>query len=64
MQRAQSLLEILVVADTEYFLSIRDELVRRLQQKFPQAVSVEVVQVDHIDADPSGKIRTLISEVG
>lgn len=62
VQRTRSSFDILIVADTSYFLSIRGELMQRLQQNFPPTVSFEIVQVDEILPDPTGKIRTLVSE--
>jgi phenylacetate-CoA ligase len=63
VQRTRSLFEIRIVADSSYFLSIRDELMQKLEQKFPSPVSFEIVRVDQIAPDPSGKIREFISEV-
>lgn len=62
VQRTRSLFEVLIVTDTSYFLSIKDKLKQQLQQNFPQTVSFEIVQVDEILPDSSGKIRTLVSE--
>jgi len=63
IQRSRGNFQILVVATNSYFLCIRDEIVRRLQMKFPATVSFEITQVERIAPDPSGKIRMLISEV-
>ncbi len=63
VQRTRNRFQILIVADTDYFLNIRGGIVRQLQDKFPPEVSFECVQVDQIDPDPNGKIRMLVSEV-
>jgi phenylacetate-CoA ligase len=63
VQQTWSLFQVLVVADDNYFLSIRDGLERQLQERFSQEVIFECVQVDRIDPDPNGKIRVLVSEV-
>lgn len=63
VQRTQSLFQILIVANTSYFLSIHDDLMRLLQKKFPPTVSFKIAQVEKIEPDPSGKIRAFISEV-
>ena len=54
---------ILVVADPSYQLSIQDDLLAQLQAAFPASVRFEIVPVERIEPDPSGKIRMLISEV-
>lgn len=63
IQRRRNLFQILIVADTDYFLSIQSGLARQLEDKFPPSVSFESIQVDQIDPDPSGKIRMFVSEV-
>jgi phenylacetate-CoA ligase len=63
VQRTRNLFQILIVANTSYFLSIHDDLIRLLQKKFPPTVSFKIVQVEKIEPDPSGKIRAFISEV-
>jgi phenylacetate-coenzyme A ligase PaaK-like adenylate-forming protein len=63
VQKTQGRFEIRIVADADYIASIRDDLVQHLREEFPLTVSFEVVQVDHIDPDPSGKSRMLVSEV-
>lgn len=63
VQKTPCQFEVLIVADTSYLRKIRDELKQQLQQQFPATVNFEIIQVDHIAADPTGKIRTFISEV-
>jgi phenylacetate-CoA ligase len=63
VQKARALFQILVVAEPLYLLSIRDEIMQQLQAAFPPSVRFEIVPVDRINPDPSGKIRMLISEV-
>lgn len=63
IQKGQSLFHILIVGDTSYFLSIRDDLIHRLQEKFPPTVGFEVFQVERIEPDSHGKIRTFVSEI-
>jgi len=63
VQRTRSLFQVLIVADTSYLLSIRDDLMHQLQKRFPPAVSFEIAHVERIEPDPSGKIRMLVSEV-
>ena len=63
VQRNLNLFEILIVADTPYFLSIREEVMGKLRKRFPLTVNFEVKQVNKIDPDPTGKIRTFVSNV-
>jgi phenylacetate-CoA ligase len=63
VQRTRGLFTILIVADTSYLLSIREDLLHRLQEKFPPTVNFEITQVEQITPDTSGKIRMLVSEV-
>jgi phenylacetate-CoA ligase len=63
IQKAPDLFRILIVADTTYLEGIRDELLGWLQGTFPPEVRFEIVQVDQIEPDASGKSRALISEV-
>jgi phenylacetate-CoA ligase len=63
VQQKRSLFQILIVADTSYFLSIHDDLMRLLQRKFPPNVSFKIAQVEKIEPDPSGKMRAFVSEV-
>ena len=63
VQKTRSRFQILIVADTDYFLSIRDDLLHRLQREFPPTVSFEIVQVERLEPDPSGKLKLLVSEV-
>lgn len=63
VQKTKRLFQILIVADNSYLLSIRDDLLCHFHSKFPRTVSFEIVQVQEIEPDPSGKIRMLISEV-
>lgn len=63
VQQKRSLFQILIVADTSYFLSIHDDLMRLLQKKFPPNVSFKIAQVEKIEPDPSGKMRAFVSEV-
>jgi phenylacetate-CoA ligase len=58
------LFQILVVADTVYLSGIRNDLLHRLQKKFPPTVTFEIIQVDQINLDPNGKLKRVVSEVG
>lgn len=63
VQKTRSRFQVLVVADPDYLLSIRDDLLRRLQEQFPATVTFEIVQVPELAPDPSGKLKLLVSEV-
>jgi phenylacetate-CoA ligase len=63
VQRTPAHFQVLVVADTAYLEQVRGEMLDRLQKNFPPSVSFEIVQVERLDPDPSGKLRSLVSEV-
>ena len=63
VQKTPSLFHILVVAAPSYLLQIEEDLMGRLQARFPNTVRFEIIPVDRIEPDPSGKLRWLISEV-
>jgi phenylacetate-CoA ligase len=63
VQQKRSLFQISIAANTSYFLSIHDDLMRLLQKKFPPTVSFKIAQVEKIEPDPSGKMRSFVSEV-
>ena len=63
VQHTPELFEILVAADTDYLECIRGDLLRRLQEHFPPTVTFEIIGVQRLDPDPTGKLRVLISEV-
>jgi len=64
VQKTQSRFQVLIVADTDYLLSIRNDLAYQLQQRFPPTVSFEIIQVERLEPDPNGKLKLLVSEVG
>jgi phenylacetate-CoA ligase len=63
IQKNLDLFEILIVADNSYFASIRDDILKEFQQKFPPTINFDIAQVDIIDTDPSGKLRAVVSEL-
>jgi phenylacetate-CoA ligase len=63
VQKTQGLFHILIVSAPSYLLSIQDDLLAQLRRAFPPSVSFEVIPVDRIEPDPSGKIQMLISEI-
>ena len=63
IQKSFTQFQVLIVADTSYFQSIRDNLKQNLQQQFPPIIDFEIDRADQIEADPTGKIRTFISEI-
>jgi phenylacetate-CoA ligase len=64
VQRSATLFHVQVVAEPSYLASIHEELTGRLQSVlFPEA-RYEVIAADRIEADPNGKTRIFISEIG
>ncbi|MFC2170271.1 phenylacetate--CoA ligase family protein [Acidobacteriota bacterium] len=60
--KAPNLIQVQIVADHIYVLSIRESLMSRLKKMIPPKIKIEIVQVDRIESDPGGKFRTLIAE--
>ena len=63
VQKTPALFHILVVAAPSYLLQIENDLMQRLHGRFPNTVRFEIIPVDHIEPDPSGKLRWLVSEI-
>lgn len=63
VQKAPDRFRILIVAEPSYVRAIHTELSGHLARQFPCMVSFEIVRVERLDPDPTGKLRMLISEV-
>jgi len=63
VQKTRALFHILVVADPSYLLRVEEEMRQQLQAGFPNTVDIEIIPVDRLEPDPSGKLRLLVSEV-
>lgn len=63
VQKKYDLFRILIVADSDYFHSIQDDLKERFQNTFLLPVTFEFVNVEHLAPDPSGKFKRIISEI-
>ena len=63
VQKTRAIFHILVVADPSYLLRIEEEMRQQLQAGFPTTVHIEIIPVDRLEPDPSGKLRLLVSEV-
>ena len=63
VQKTRALFHILVVADSSYLLHVEEEMRQQLQAGFPNTVHIEIIPVDRLEPDPSGKLRLLVSEV-
>jgi phenylacetate-CoA ligase len=62
VQKAPGELRVLVVTDLGRFVQVRSDLIRRFRKRFADQLSIDVVRLDAIDPDASGKLRTVISE--
>ncbi len=62
VQRSRTLFQILVVAESSYVAGIRGALEAKLKAEFVAEASYEIVAVERIDPDPSGKTRIFVSE--
>ena len=63
IQKKIGLIEVHVATDDEYLRSIREGMLKQLHERISPDIRFEIIRVDKIDPDPSGKIRMLISEV-
>jgi hypothetical protein len=63
VQKTRSLFQIQLVADSDYVDSIRDSVISDFRKLSPASAQFEVVRVEQIKPDPSGKLRTLVCEV-
>jgi phenylacetate-CoA ligase len=63
IQKTRSLFQVQLAADSDYVESIRDSVISDFRKLSPASAQFEVVRVEHIKPDPTGKLRTLICEV-
>ncbi|MFC2169343.1 phenylacetate--CoA ligase family protein [Acidobacteriota bacterium] len=63
LQQTRNLFKIFIVADTSYILDIHDDIISQLKRRFPPVAKFEIVQVERITPDLSGKLRMFISEL-
>jgi len=63
VQKSRDLFEIQVATNENYLESIRGDMLTQLHDRFSRDIAFDIVRVDGIEPDPSGKIRMLISEV-
>ncbi len=61
VQETRTRFRIQLSGNPDYLSSIREELTRRLAQTL-ECIRFDVVPVERIDPDPSGKIRLFVSE--
>jgi len=63
IQKTRSLFQIQLVADSDYVDSIRDSVISDFRKRSPASAQFEVVRVEQIKPDPTGKLRALVCEV-
>lgn len=63
VQEASDRFRLLVAADPEYLASHGNAMVEAVRRAVPTPAVVELESVTHIQPDPTGKLRTFISEV-
>ena len=64
IQRQLDRFELQLVADPIYYDSLRKRLLERLRSAIPGDIHFDLKRLDEIPAEPNGKVRMLISEVG
>jgi phenylacetate-CoA ligase len=62
-QKTKTYYKIEIVANKEYFVKIEGQIIELLNKKFPENCYFELLLVDHIEPDQSGKLRAIISEI-
>lgn len=63
IQKQQGIFHVLLVVDHDYFQKIYADLQEQLQKKFSSMFTFEIFRVEHLEADPNGKFKRIISEV-
>ena len=63
VQKTRSLFQIQLVTDVDYFDSIRDSVISDFRKLSPESAQFEIVRVEQLKPDPTGKLRTLVCEV-
>jgi phenylacetate-CoA ligase len=63
VQHSSDRIEIQIACEPSYFESIRHRLVGQLVRELGAALCLEPIHVERIDPDPTGKLRTFVSEV-
>ena len=63
VQHSLYFFEILIAADETYLMTIRNELLQNLKERFPIGTEFEIKHVDQIKPDQSRKLRMFISKV-
>ena len=63
VQKKKDFIQLYIATDDDYLKSIRDDMLHRLYEDFGSDIRFEIVRVDNIDPDPSGKLRMFISEI-
>jgi phenylacetate-CoA ligase len=63
VQRTHTHIDVFLVVDSSYLDAIRGELLRELQSAFPADVRFELIQVERIEPDSSGKVHPVVSDV-
>lgn len=63
IQKQQGIFHVLLVVDHDYFQKIYEDLQEQLQKKFSSMFTFELFRVEHLEADPNGKFKRIISEV-
>ena len=66
IQKEADFFRILIAADMDYYNNIKDDLLddlNKIKGKLKVNLVIEIVRVDKIEPDETGKIRTLVSEL-
>jgi phenylacetate-CoA ligase len=62
-QKTKSYFEIKIAADHNYFNKIYDQIINSLYDSFPKYCKFDLLRVDAIEPDPTGKTKNVISDL-
>jgi len=63
IQKTKSYFQIKIVADHNYFKEIYNQIMDLLYISFPKSCKFDILRVDFLEPDLTGKIRMFVSEL-
>ena len=63
IQKTKSHYQLIIAASQDYFTKIESQIKDLLNTKFPKSCYFDLLRVDFIEPDPSGKLQMIISEI-
>ena len=63
IQKTKSYFQIKIVADHNYFKEIYNQIMNSLYLCFPKSCKFDILRVDYLEPDLTGKLRMFVSEL-